>query len=149
MVVIGALVSVTILLIFWRAIASGSQLAWVKRIRPTVAVAERIGRPRVLLPGDPAAAGAVAMVVPEAAAPVAAKLTGEQVTTPRALPTAEPAWAEHGSVTADDRAWPRARQPSTTPSGLQGQAGVMPAKGGRVDLSDDEIIAAVKFMSGS
>jgi cytochrome c len=31
-------------------------------------------------------------------------------------------------------------------NGFQGAAGVMPPKGGRVDLSDGEIIAAVEYM---
>ena len=31
-------------------------------------------------------------------------------------------------------------------NGYQGDAGFMPAKGGRTDLSDDEIIAAVQYM---
>jgi cytochrome c5 len=30
--------------------------------------------------------------------------------------------------------------------GFQGEKGFMPAKGGRVDLSDEEIIAAVDYM---
>ena len=30
--------------------------------------------------------------------------------------------------------------------GYQGDAGYMPPKGGRVDLSDDEIIAAVQYL---
>lgn len=157
MVVIGALIGVTVFLIFLaRSIASDSQLAWVKE-DPAVAaeVAERI-RPagRVRLPGDEAAAGAVVMNVPEAAAPVAAKLTGEQV-----YNTA--CFACHGAGVGgapklgDAASWkPRLAQGAATLNkhaleGFQGQAGVMPAKGGRVDLSDEEIIAAVKFMSGS
>jgi cytochrome c5 len=31
-------------------------------------------------------------------------------------------------------------------NGYQGEAGFMPAKGGRVDLSDDEVISAVEYM---
>ncbi|MBL8201194.1 MAG: cytochrome c5 family protein [Chromatiales bacterium] len=156
MVVIGALIGVTIFLIFLaRSIATDSQLAWVKEDPAyATAVAERI-KPagQVTLPGDEAAAGAVAMAVPEAAAPVAAKLTGEQV-----YNTA--CFACHGAGVGgapklgDAAAWkPRVAQGVATLNkhaleGFQGQAGVMPAKGGRVDLSDDEIIAAVRFMSG-
>lgn len=157
MVVIGALIGVTIFLIFLaRSIASDSQLAWVKQDPAyATAVEERI-KPaaQVILPGDEPAAGAVSMPAPEAAAPVAAKLTGEQV-----YNTA--CFACHGAGVGgapklgDAAAWkPRLAQGAATLNkhaleGFQGQAGVMPAKGGRVDLSDDEIIAAVKFMSGS
>lgn len=157
MVVIGALIGVTIFLIFLaRWIASDSQLAWVKEDPAyATAVAERI-KPaaQVTLPGDESAAGAVAMAVPEAAAPVAAKLTGEQVynTACFACHGAGVGGAPKLGDTAD---WKRrlAQGAATLNKhaieGFQGQAGVMPAKGGRVDLSDDEIIAAVKFMSGS
>lgn len=157
MVVIGALIGVTIFLIFMsRWVASGSQLAWVKQDPAyETAVSERI-KPaaQVSLPGDEAAAGAVASTAPEAAAPVTAKLTGEQV-----YNTA--CFACHGAGVGgapklgDAAAWsPRLAQGVATLNkhaleGFQGQTGVMPAKGGRVDLSDDEIIAAVKFMSGS
>lgn len=157
MVVIGALIGVTIFLIFLaRSIAGDTQVAWVKQDPAyEAAVAERI-KPaaEVRLPGDEAAAGAVAMAVQEAAAPVAAKLTGEQV-----YNTA--CFACHGAGVGgapklgDAAAWqPRLAQGPATLNkhaieGFQGQAGVMPAKGGRVDLSDDEIIAAVKFLSGS
>ncbi len=157
MVVIGALVGVTIFLIFLaRSIADNSELAWVKQ-DPAVeaAVAERI-RPagRARLPGDQGAAGAVATAVPEAAAPVAVKLTGEQVYNAACF-------ACHGAGVGgapklgDAAAWkPRLAQGVATLNkhaleGFQGQSGVMPAKGGRVDLSDEEIIAAVKFLSGS
>lgn len=158
MVVIGALIGVTIfLIILARAIASDSQLAWVKedpayeaavnaRIQPAASVA---------LPGDDSAAGATAQLPAEqAAAPVAAKLTGEQV-----YNTA--CFACHGAGVGgapklgDGAAWqPRLAQGTATLNkhaieGFQGQSGVMPPKGGRVDLSDEEIIAAVAFMSGS
>lgn len=157
MVVIGALIGVTIFLIFLaRSIASDSQLAWVKQDPAySTAVEERIQpAAQVRLPGDEAAAGAVAMPAPEAAAPVAAKLTGEQV-----YNTA--CFACHGAGVGgapklgDAAAWqPRVAQGAATLNkhaleGFQGQSGVMPPKGGRVDLSDEEIIAAVKFMSGS
>lgn len=157
MVVIGALIGVTIFLIFLaRSIASDSQLAWVKQDPAyAAAVAERI-RPagHVNLPGDEAAASAVASAVPEAAAPVAAKLTGEQVYNAACF-------ACHGTGVGgapklgDAAAWqPRVAQGAATLNrhaleGLQGAAGFMPPKGGRVDLSDEEIIAAVRFLSGS
>ena len=82
MIVIGALISVTVVLIFVaRAIAADTQLAWVKEDPAyTLAIDERI-KPVgfVALPGDEPAGGAVAVVAADAAAPVAAKLSGEQV----------------------------------------------------------------------
>ncbi|MEO7386067.1 MAG: c-type cytochrome [Gammaproteobacteria bacterium] len=158
MVVIGALIGVTIFLVFLaRSIASDSQLAWVKQDPAyATAVDDRIQPAgQVRLQGDASAAGAVALApAGEVAAPVAAKLTGEQV-----YNTA--CFACHGSGVGgapklgDASAWkPRVSQGMATLTkhaleGFQGKAGVMPAKGGRVDLSDDEIIAAVKFVSGS
>lgn len=157
MVVIGALIGVTIVLIFLaRSIGSDNQVAWAKQDPGyEAAVTERI-KPaaRVVLPGDELAAGAVAMVAPDTAAPVAAKLTGEQV-----YNTA--CFACHGTGvggapklgSAGD--WsPRIAKGTATLNkhaieGFQGTSGVMPAKGGRVDLSDEEIIAAVKFLTGT
>jgi cytochrome c5 len=55
-------------------------------------------------------------------------------------------------VLGDAAAWaPRIAQGIETLNnhalnGFQGAAGVMPPKGGRVDLSDGEIIAAVEYM---
>jgi len=157
MVVIGALIGVTIFLIFLaRTIATNSQLTWVKEDPAyEAAVAERI-KPvaHVSLPGDEPAAGVVAMAVPAAATPVATKLTGEQVYNAACF-------ACHGAGVGgapklgDGADWkPRLAQGAATLNkhaieGFQGQSGVMPAKGGRVDLSDEEIIAAVKFLSGS
>ena len=160
MVVIGALIAVAIVLAFLaRAVAGNSQLAWVKQdVDYTSAVDERI-KPvaEVRLPGEAgaeAAGAAGAVATTEAAAPVAAKLTGEQVYNAACF-------ACHGAGVGgapklgDGAAWaPRIAQGEATLikhalEGFQGKAGVMPPKGGRVDLSDDEIIAAVKFISGT
>lgn len=160
MVVIGALIAVAIVLAFLaRAVAGNSQLAWVKQdVDYTSAVDERI-KPvaEVRLPGEAgaeAAGAAGAVATTEAAVPVAAKLTGEQVYNAACF-------ACHGAGVGgapklgDGAAWaPRIAQGEATLikhalEGFQGKAGVMPPKGGRVDLSDDEIIAAVKFISGT
>lgn len=157
MVVIGVLIGVTVMLIFLaRVIAGDTQLAWVKQDPAyTAAVDERI-RPagQVSLPGDDAAAGALAAAGPEIAAPVAARLTGEQV-----YNTA--CFACHGTGVGgapklgDAASWqPRVARGRATLNkhsleGFQGDAGYMPPKGGRVDLSDEEIIAAVGFMTGT
>ncbi len=157
MVVIGALILVTVVLIFIaRAIAADTQLAWVKE-DPAYALAidERI-KPAgfVALPGDEPAGGALPVVAADAAALVVAKLSGEQV-----YNTA--CFACHGAGVGgapkfgDAAAWaPRRGQGTATMNkhaleGFQGKAGYMPPKGGRVDLSDEEIIAAVVFIAGS
>ncbi|MDP2325805.1 MAG: c-type cytochrome [Gammaproteobacteria bacterium] len=157
MVVIGALIGVAVVLIFLsRVIADDTQLAWVKQDAAyTAAVDERI-RPagHVTLPGDDAAAGTPVAAVAEAAVPVAARLTGEQVYNAACF-------ACHGAGVGgapklgDAAAWqPRVAKGRATLNkhsleGFQGDAGYMPPKGGRVDLSDEEIIAAVGFMSGT
>lgn len=159
MVVIGALIGVTIFLIFLaRDIASNSQLAWVKQDpRYVAAVDDRI-RPAatVRLPGNAPATSESGSgePAPAAAVPVAAKLTGEQVYNAACF-------ACHGAGIAgapkfgDAAAWASRRAKGVATlnkhalEGFQGQAGVMPAKGGRADLSDEEIIAAVAFISGS
>lgn len=156
MVVIGVLIGITVFLIFLaRMIASDSQLVWVKEDPAyALAVDERI-KPAgsVALPGDQPE-GTLAVAVTDAAMPVAAKLTGEQV-----YNTA--CFACHGAGVGgapklgDAAAWaPRRAQGAATMNqhavqGFQGKAGYMPPKGGRVDLSDEEIIAAVTFISGS
>ncbi len=152
MVVIGVLIGIALfLIVVARAIGGDPQLAW-KQGEPeyVAAVDERLAPVgRVALPGEVAAADAAA--AEPAAAPVVAKLTGEQVYNAACL-------ACHGAGVGgapkfgDAGAWgPRVAQGKATLNehalqGFQGKAGYMPPKGGRVDLSDDEIIAAVDFM---
>ena len=157
MVVIGALIGVTVFLIFLaRAIAGSSQLVWVKEDPAYAAEVDERIRPagRVSLPGEKPVGGALAAVLPETAAPAAAKLTGEQVYNAACF-------ACHGAGVGgapkfqDAGAWAPRRAKGTATlnqhalQGFQGQAGYMPPKGGRVDLSDEEIISAVTFISGS
>lgn len=157
MVVIGSLIGVTVFLIFLaRSIAADNQLAWVKQDPAYAAAVDERIQPaaNVNLPGDEPAGAALAAVAPDAAAPVAAKLTGEQV-----YNTA--CFACHGTGVGgapklkDAAAWaPRRSQGTATLNkhaleGFQGKAGYMPPKGGRVDLSDEEITGAVAFLSGS
>jgi cytochrome c5 len=153
MVVIGILIGITFFLILLaRAIAGEPQLAWVKQEKTYVAAIDERLAPvgRVALPGDVAAAAAAAPAE-ASAAPVAAKLTGEQVYNAACF-------ACHGAGVGgapkfgDAGAWGgRVAQGKATLNqhavqGYQGKAGYMPPKGGRVDLSDEEIIAAVDFM---
>ena len=115
------------------------------------AVAERI-RPigQVLLPGDdiPAASAIETAPTPE---PVAEVLTGPQVYNQACL-------ACHGAgiggapVLGDVAIWtPRIAQGLDTLvdhaiNGFTGELGYMPPKGGRLDLSDAEVTAAVEYM---
>lgn len=152
MLVIGGLIVVTVALIFLaRYMAGNTQLQWVQA-QPEIEqqVSERIAPiGRVALPGDeeqlPAAAATATVT------PVAEKLTGPQVYNAACLAchgagiAGAPRTGEAGDWTA------RLEQGMETIyrhaiEGFTGSAGYMPPKGGRADLSDEEIIAAVDFM---
>ena len=117
------------------------------------AVAERI-RPvgQVYMPGEEAEAAAPVLDPASEPQPVAAAMTGPQVYNSACL-------ACHGAgiggapVLGDAAAWgPRAAQGEDVLyghaiNGFQGPAGgYMPPKGGRLDLSDEEIQNAVDYM---
>jgi cytochrome c5 len=118
------------------------------------AVAERI-RPlgQVYLPGEEQEAPAPAIETAEEPVPVAAALSGPQVYNAACL-------ACHGAgiggapVLGDAAAWaPRIEQgidvlKDHAINGYTGSVGFMPAKGARVDLSDEEVAAAVDYMVG-
>ena len=116
------------------------------------AIAERI-RPvgEVYLPGEEAAAAAPTAKTVSEPEPVAAALSGPQVYNSACLachgagiggapvPGNAEAWAERiaqGIDVLKDHAI----------NGYQGSAGYMPAKGGRTDLSDEEVASAVDYM---
>ena len=115
-------------------------------------VAERI-RPvgEVYLPGEEAAAAAPTAEIVTEPEPVAAALSGPQVYNSACL-------ACHGAgiggapIPGDADAWaPRIAQgidvlKDHAIKGYQGSAGFMPAKGGRTDLSDEEVANAVDYM---
>ena len=101
------------------------------------------------MPGEAAAAArATAPATPE---PVATAMTGPQVYNSACI-------ACHGTgvggapMVADAAAWEEriAKGVETLNQhaieGFTGEAGVMPAKGGRTDLSDQEVIDAVEYM---
>ena len=118
------------------------QTAIIERIRP-------IGE--VYLSGDEIESSAPTVVKPAEAAPVASTLSGPQVYNAACL-------ACHGAglggapVFGDAAQWvERIAQGADTLKrhaleGFSGSAGYMPAKGGRADLSDGEIEAAVDYM---
>jgi cytochrome c5 len=154
MLVIGILAGVAVGLFFLvRAISIDTQGRYVTD-DPTVqaAIDERI-KPvgRVLLMGDAelAAAAAAAVATPT---PVATVMTGPQVYNAACIVCHQPPGLSGAPPIGDVAAWaPRLAQGMDTLyrhalEGLQGTAGFMPPKGGRVDLSDDEIRAAVDYL---
>jgi len=115
-------------------------------------IASRI-RPfgEVYMPGEEATAAAPTAHTVAEPEPVAAAMSGPQVYNSACL-------ACHGAgiggapVPGDAEAWAaRIAQgmdvlKDHAINGFQGSAGYMPAKGGRVDLSDEEVASAVEYM---
>lgn len=118
----------------------------------TAAVEERI-QPvgQVYLPGDDMAASTRVVETAAEPEPVAETQSGPQVYNSACL-------ACHGAgvggapILGDPEAWaPRIAQGIDTLknhaiNGYQGEVGYMPPKGGRMDLSDEEVAAAVEYM---
>jgi len=118
------------------------------------AVAERI-RPvgEVYLPGEEQmASGPIATAVPEPE-PVPVAMTGPQVYN-SACNACHGNGAGGSPIVGDTDAWaPRIAKGidvlyDHAINGFNGEAGVMIAKGGRMDLSDDEVKLAVDYMVG-
>jgi cytochrome c5 len=154
MLVIGILMGVAVGLFFLvRGIAIDTQGRYLTD-DPVVqqAIDERI-KPigRVLLMGDAELAAAAAAAV-AAPTPVATVMTGPQVYNAACIVCHQPPGLSGAPPTGDAAAWaPRIAQGTDTLyqhalQGYQGANGYMPPKGGRVDLSDDEIRAAVDYL---
>jgi len=154
MLVIGILAGVAVGLFFLvRAISIDTQGRYNTE-DPTLqaAIEERI-KPvgRVLLMGDAelAAAAAAAVAAPK---PVATVMTGPQVYNAACIVCHQRGATTGAPTVGDLAAWaPRIAQGKDTLythalTGYQGTKGFMPPKGGRVDLSDDEIKAAVDYL---
>jgi cytochrome c5 len=150
MLIIAALVGITFFIfILARIIGGVTQGAYILEDGPyqeeVLANIRPIGQ--VTLDGE---ATAEAVAVAEAV-PVKEVLSGPQVYNQACL-------ACHGAgiggapKTGDSAIWgPRIAQGKTVLTdhvinGYQGAAGYMPPKGGRIDLSDDEIIAAMNYL---
>jgi len=118
------------------------------------AVAERI-RPvgEVYLPGEEAAAAAPTVETAPTPEPVATSMSGPQVYN-AACGLCHGNGVGGAPVVGDAGAWAgRIAQgidvlKQHAIQGFQGNAGFMPPKGGRMDLSDEEVGAAVEFMVG-
>lgn len=118
------------------------------------AVADRI-RPvgQVFLPGEEASAGRPVVSAAEPPDPVETMMSGPQVYNDACL-VCHGAGVGGAPVLGDAGAWvARLDQGNDTLylhaiEGYTGEAGYMPAKGARMDLSDDEVRAAVDYMIG-
>ena len=153
--VIGVLVVVTIgILVLAMKMSERTQAVFTRETAEyQEAVAERI-RPvgQVYLPGEEQQAANVVVEAVAEPEPVAAAMTGPQVYNSACI-------ACHGSgvggapIVGDAAQWSeRIAQGMETLAkhaieGYTGSAGYMPPKGGRLDLSDDEVISAVEYMS--
>jgi len=154
MLVIGILMGVAAGLFFLaRAVSIDTQGKYVAADPAVIAAVGARIKPvgHVLLLGDAelAAAAAAAAAVPK---PAAAPLTGPQVYNAACIACHAPPGLNGAPPLADAEAWaPRIAQGMDTLhqhalTGFQGQKGFMPQKGGRVDLSDAEIMGAVDYL---
>ena len=156
MLVIGILMGVGVGLFFLvRAISIDTQGLYVKadpEVQAEIAKRiEPIGHVMRLGDAELAAAAAAAVAAPT---PVATVLSGPQVYNAACIVCHAPPGNAGAPPLGDVAAWaPRIAQGSDTLhqhalAGYQGQKGFMPPKGGRVDLSDAEIISAVDYIVG-
>ena len=154
MLVIGILIGVAVGLFFLvRAIAIDTQGRYVQDDPAVRAAIEDRIRPVghvVLMNSDELKAEAAAAVV--APTPVPTKMTGPQVFNAVCIACHGPPGVGGAPVVGDAEMWgPRIAEGIDTLHmhalmGFQGQKGFMPPKGGRVDLSDEEITSAVDYM---
>ena len=140
-----------------RVIAGGSQEVYVEQEPMALAELEERISPVALVavegednPDLASAQEAAAAAVVEAP-PVEAALSGPQVYNTACL-ACHAAGVAGAPVLGDAAAWaPRIAQgveilTKHAIEGYQGEAGYMPPKGGRTDLSDDEIAAAIEYI---
>ncbi len=159
MLVLGILVAVAFAIYFLaRGMADKTQMAYIQEDpRVQARVEERIApRVRVAVAGEdnsdlpaPGASATVAAAPAPAAAP--AEMTADAVYN-SACAACHAAGIAGAPVLGDQAAWSaRIAQGMDTLNthaieGFQGEAGYMPAKGGRTDLTDDQVRAAVQYM---
>ncbi|HEU4616620.1 MAG TPA: c-type cytochrome [Gammaproteobacteria bacterium] len=154
MLVLGILIGVTVGLFFLARMISLETQGKFALDDPTVQqqIDERIapiGRVVLLGAKELAEQQAAAAALPQ---PSQTKLTGEQVFNMVCYACHAPPGAGGAPVVGDADMWnPRIAKGLPTLEdhalhGFQGEKGFMPPKGGRVDLSDEEIVSAVQFM---
>jgi cytochrome c5 len=154
--VIGALVIVTIgILVLAFEMSERTQKVFTRETAEyQAAVAERI-RPvgEVYLPGEEQQAAAPVVETTAEPEPVAAAMTGPQVYNSACI-ACHAAGVGGAPIVGDAGQWTdRIAQGMETLArhaieGYTGSAGYMPPKGGRLDLSDEEVTSAVEYMVG-
>jgi cytochrome c5 len=154
--VIGALVIVTIgILVLAFEMSERTQKVFTRETAEyQAAVAERI-RPvgEVYLPGEEQQAAAPVVETAAEPEPVAAAMTGPQVYNSACI-ACHAAGVGGAPIVGDAGQWTdRIAQGMETLArhaieGYTGSAGYMPPKGGRLDLSDEEVTSAVEYMVG-
>jgi cytochrome c5 len=150
--VMGGLVAVAVAIFIFSFFAGGGTQREARLEDETYqqAVVERIAPVgQVRLPG--AAAEANMPAEPQGVDPVATRMSGPQVYNAACVACHGPGIGGAPKL-GDAAAWtPRLAQglevlQRRAIEGYQGEQGYMPPKGGRVDLSDEEVLAAVDFM---
>ena len=154
--IIGVLVIVTIgILVLAVEMSERTQKVFTRETAEyQAAVAERI-RPvgEVYLPGEEQQAEAPVVETAAEPEPVATAMTGPQVYNSACI-ACHSAGVGGAPIVGDGAQWvDRIAQGMETLTrhaieGYTGSAGYMPPKGGRLDLSDDEVAGAVEYMVG-
>ncbi len=154
--VIGVLAAIALLIFVLAAkISDRTQGVYTRdTVEYQAAVAERI-RPvgQVYLPGEEQEAAAPVVEAAAEPEPVAAAMTGPQVYNTACL-ACHAAGVGGAPIVGDAAQWTdRIAQgldvlTQHAIEGYTGSAGYMPPKGGRLDLSDDEVAGAVEYMVG-
>ena len=152
--VIGVLAAVALgLFVLSMNIADRTQEVYKKETAEyKAAVAERI-RPvgQVYLPGEEQQALAPVIETVDEPEPVAVAMSGPQVYN-SACVACHGAGVAGAPITGNQAQWTARIAQGVDVlndhaiNGFSGAAGYMPAKGGRMDLSDDDVVAAVEFM---
>lgn len=154
MLVLGVLIGVAVGLFFLaRIIAIDTQGQFVLEDPQVQAEIDERIQPvgRVVLMGSEELA-AEAAAVATAPEPVDAVMTGPQVYNAACYLCHSAPGVGGAPVLGDVAAWaPRIEQgmdllTEHALNGFQGDTGFMPAKGGRVDLSDEEVVSAIEYM---
>jgi cytochrome c5 len=152
--VIGALAIVSLgLLVLAMKVSENTQQVYKRDSAEYKAAVEERIRPvgQVILPGEEQLVAAPVIEVIEEPEPVATAMSGPQVYNSACL-ACHGAGVAGAPITGNQGQWTdRIAQgldvlKDHAINGFSGAVGYMPAKGGRMDLSDDEVAAAVEYM---